>query len=104
MNVIVLDQAKREVNQHIAWYRGRDIRSAQRLAVLFEKALADIAASPHSFSLMEMRRNPGNVRRVRLKNFPIYIPYQVLDSEIYVVAVAHAARRPGYWRRRLPKR
>ena|SRR5581483_7740409 len=103
MTLIILDQAKREINQHIAGYRGRDVRSAERLAVLFEEALAGIASRPHRFSLMEMRCNPGNVRRVRLKTFPIYIPYQVLDRDIYVIAVAHAARRPGYWRRRLQK-
>src|SRR3954470_4620386 len=101
MNVIVLDQAKIEINNHIAWYRGRNPESAQRLAILFEKALADIASKPLHFSLMEMRRNPGNVRRVRLKNFPINIPFQVFDNDVYVIAAAHAARRPGYWRKRL---
>ena len=101
MNVIVLDQAKVEINQHIAWYRGRNPDSAQRLAKLFEKTLADIATKPLRFSLMEMRRNPGNIRRARLKNFPIYIPFQVFDADVYVLAVAHAARRPGYWRKRL---
>lgn len=104
MNVIILDEAKAEINKHIAWYRDRNLDSALRLAKLFEKALADIATQPYRFSLMEMRRNPGNVRRVRLKNFPIYIPFQMFEGDIYVMAAAHTARRPGYWRKRLRKR
>ena len=103
MNLIILDQAKLEVIEQIAWYRDRDLSSAERLASLFEKAIADIAIEPLRFPLMEMRCNPGNIRRARLTNFPIYIPFQVLDNEIYVIAVAHTARRPGYWRRRLRK-
>lgn len=101
MTLIILDEAKIEINDHVAWYRERDLAVAKRLAALFEATLLEIARKPQKFSLMEMRRNPGNVRRVLLKNFPLYIPYQVLDDEIYILAVAHAARRPGYWRRRL---
>jgi toxin ParE1/3/4 len=103
MTLIILDEAKLEINEHVAWYAERDQAAAERLAVLFEEAVLQIAKSPTQFSLMEMRRNPGNVRRVRLKNFPIYIPYQEFDNDIYIVAVAHTARRPGYWRNRLPK-
>jgi len=38
---------------------------------------------------------------VRLNRFPYMLYYRVLDgSRIIVLAVAHAARRPGYWLRR----
>ena len=104
MRLIILDEAKVEINDHVAWYRERDPVAAERLASLFEKTVLEIAKKPRQFSLMEMRRNPGNVRRVLLKSFPIYIPYQTLDDMIYVLAVAHTARRPGYWRSRLRQR
>ena len=39
-------------------------------------------------------------RRHRSRRFPYSVIYQVLDREIFVVAIAHAARRPGYWRSR----
>jgi plasmid stabilization system protein ParE len=104
MNLVILDEAKIEINEQVAWYRDRDSAAAERLAILFEEAVIAITGKPFSFSLMEMRRNPGNVRRVRLRNFPIYIPYQVLQSDIYVIAVAHTARHPGYWRSRLRKK
>jgi len=104
MNLIILDEAKIEINEHIAWYHDLDPGLAERLGKLFEQAVVDIASRPNRFSLMEMRRNPGNVRRVILTNFPIYVLYQVREHDIYVLAVAHASRRPGYWRSRLRKR
>jgi plasmid stabilization system protein ParE len=103
MKLLVLDQAKLEINEHVAWYRDRDPDAAERLSYLFEEAVLEIVKKPTRFSLMEMRRNPGNIRRVILKNFPIYIPYQILDDEVYILAVAHASRRPGYWRKRIRK-
>ena len=98
MTLIILEEAKCEINDHVAWYAERDHTAAQRLAVTFENAVIEIVRKPLQFSLMEMRCNPGNLRRVRLKGFPIYIPYQVIDDNIYVLAVAHVSRRPAYWR------
>ena len=94
MKLIILDEAKLEINEHVAWYAERDLAAAERLADTFEQTVLRIVEKPLQFSLMEMRRNPGNVRRAMLENFPIYVPFQVLDDVIYIVAVAHAARRP----------
>jgi len=40
-------------------------------------------------------------RRVLVRGFPFALVYLELAEEIRVIAVAHAKRRPGYWRRRL---
>jgi hypothetical protein len=45
-------------------------------------------------TLPRMRRN---YRRVNLKVFPFYIAYVTQDDLIWVLAVAHGRRRPGYW-------
>lgn len=103
MTLIILDEAKVEINDHVEWYAERDLDVAERLAAQFEEAVIEIARKPLQFSLMEMRRNPGNVRRVLLKGFPIYIPYQIVADDVYVIAVAHTARRPAYWRGRLKR-
>lgn len=39
-------------------------------------------------------------RRRILKGWPYSIVYQPILGGIYVVAIAHHKRRPGYWRRR----
>jgi toxin ParE1/3/4 len=35
-----------------------------------------------------------------LNRFPYTVLYRVKNDEIFVTAVAHHSRRPGYWRRR----
>jgi toxin ParE1/3/4 len=46
---------------------------------------------------------PRELRRFLLKVFPYRIIYRVQGEEIVVYAVAHVRRRPGYWRKRIPK-
>lgn len=43
-------------------------------------------------------------RRVNLKVFPFYAAYAVEGEVVWVLAVAHGYRRPGYWRERLAGR
>jgi toxin ParE1/3/4 len=104
MNPIIFDEAQDEIDELVAWYAERDPAAAQRLMDLFHEAVKRIASNPTQFSLLEMRRNPGDMRRARLKGFPAYVGYQVFDDEIHVFAVAHTSRKPGYWKSRLRKK
>jgi plasmid stabilization system protein ParE len=94
-------EAQDEATSTVAWYRERNLQVAERLAELFGEAIEEIARHPDSFPRLEYRRNPGNIRRARLKGFPLKVLFQIRDDEIFVFAVAHDSRRPGYWRKRL---
>ncbi len=41
------------------------------------------------------------LRRLLLPRFPYGLLYRVEPDRIYIVAVMHLSRRPGYWRSRL---
>jgi toxin ParE1/3/4 len=41
------------------------------------------------------------LRRLLLPKFPYGLLYRVEPERIYIVAVMHLRRRPGYWRSRL---
>jgi mRNA-degrading endonuclease RelE of RelBE toxin-antitoxin system len=41
------------------------------------------------------------VRRCRLRRFPYGLIYAIDRGDILIVAVAHAHRRPDYWRDRM---
>ena len=45
------------------------------------------------------RQFSKRLRRVLVQRFPYGLLYRVESDEIFVVAVAHVRRRPGYWRR-----
>jgi len=59
-------------------------------------ALAQISGNPERFPFYE---RPA--RACRVVGFPYRVVYEDLPDAIYVVAVAHTRREPGYWRRRL---
>jgi plasmid stabilization system protein ParE len=46
------------------------------------------------------RRGRFPSRQLRVTRFPYSIVYRIRDDDIYVVAVAHTSRRPGYWKDR----
>lgn len=41
-------------------------------------------------------------RRTLMARFPYSIVYSVEPDAIWIIAVAHQRRRPGYWRNRAP--
>ncbi len=62
-----------------------------------ESAFRSIARSPERFPRIEIIRTEREIRRVLLNRFPYIVVYEMLDGQPYVLAVAHAHRRPGYW-------
>lgn len=46
-------------------------------------------------------RVEGQLRRVILRRFPFSLIYAHHADNIFILAVAHQRRRPGYWRTRL---
>ncbi|MBU1614144.1 type II toxin-antitoxin system RelE/ParE family toxin [bacterium] len=40
-------------------------------------------------------------RRCQTRRFPYGIVYQILETEILIVAVAHLHRKPDYWHNRI---
>ncbi len=42
----------------------------------------------------------GEIRHFVLRRFPFSVVYFVHDESVYVLAVAHGSRAPGYWRSR----
>ena len=42
-----------------------------------------------------------NTRRCITNKFPFAIVYQLRRDEIFIAAIMHLARKPGYWKERL---
>ena len=60
-------------------------------------------------ALTRIRQNPqiyaaesGSIRVCPLHRFPYAVFYEELADRIWVAAVGHHSRRPGYWARRRP--
>ena len=50
--------------------------------------------------ILETLRTTQEVRRFVLERFPYTVIFEVLADRVLVLAVAHARRRPNYWKRR----
>jgi plasmid stabilization system protein ParE len=87
--------ASLEYGHAFAWYFVRSPMAAARFEHEVERALQVIAESPHVCPLITSRH-----RRAVLHPFPYSIVFLEMGLEQVVVAVAHAKRRFGYWRRR----
>ncbi len=60
-------------------------------------ALARIQQNPDLYAIQS-----GAVRVCPLHRFPFSVYYEVLADRIWVAAVGHQRRRPGYWSSRRP--
>jgi plasmid stabilization system protein ParE len=88
-------EAESELVEAEAWYRKRSEVAAQAFLLEIGRALTTISDGPH--------RGPRELRGERrfvVDRFPYTIRYWVRLDEIFVTAVAHQSRRPGYWRKR----
>jgi plasmid stabilization system protein ParE len=89
-------QAQEEINQAFDWYFKRNPEAASAFLTEIGASLAQIAAHPQLYSIYTM-----NTRRCVLAKFPYSVIYKEKDEVILIVAVAHAKRRPAYWRGRI---
>ncbi len=62
-----------------------------------DEALQAIEETPSGFPRWERDRR---FRRFTMQRFPYLVFYRDLDDRVEVVAIAHGAREPGYWRKR----
>lgn len=92
--VVVGPIAEREVVAAARWYESRELGLG---AAFVDEVL-------RTFDLIE--QEPENVpflrapyRCKRLDRFPYAVIFKVTAQRVYVRAVAHGRRRPGYWDR-----
>lgn len=78
-----------------AWYHARDPQAAINFEAVVDGALAEIADNPMRWPLIDRWH-----RRRVLTRFPYSIIYRVAADHVRVIAISHAKRRTGYWRKR----
>jgi|SRR6478609_2968389 plasmid stabilization system protein ParE len=90
-----LPGARQDFDESFDWYARRSGVAAERFLAAVSASLIRIAEHPEQFARVDSRH-----RECLVKRFPFRLVYRVEADRILVVAVAHAKRRPGFWRRR----
>jgi hypothetical protein len=93
--------AAEEVAEAAAWYEkerpglGAEFQQAVEAALdLLEEEIVPLVSLPGAAGARGMKR-------LLLRRFPYGLIVRATESEVVVIAFAHTARRPGYWRGRL---
>jgi hypothetical protein len=84
-------QADAELAAEVEFYDDRQRGLGERF---YREVLACLDWIVKNPTLPRLRKNH---RRVNLKAFPFYVAYNVESDRIWVLAVAHGHRKPGYW-------
>lgn len=90
-------EAIREADSAAAYYYGNDPLVSRDFLAVLERVVAEIQATPHRWPYEG--KTPAQRRQV--KRFPYTIFYLNEPDKIFVLAVAHTSRRPGYWKTRI---
>ncbi|MGE3077370.1 MAG: type II toxin-antitoxin system RelE/ParE family toxin [Dehalococcoidia bacterium] len=87
-----------DLEEIVDFLLARSVGQAERFADEFEAAAERILAFPESGRVLE-----DGVRSLRIDGGPFSILYKVDNSlsAVEFLAIAHASRRPGYWKDRV---
>lgn len=95
MRISFHPDATAELEASAGWYAKRNTEASRSFCVAVDIAIANVESDPERFARIDARHRACSVRK-----FPFQIVFRHDNDQIVVVAVAHAKRRPGYWRER----
>jgi hypothetical protein len=95
----VQPEAEREIAEVHAHYEAREPGLGGEFLDALDEMLVRICAAPAAYTPIAPSRL--GLRVASLKRFPYRVIFFTTPAQVEIVAVAHAPRRQGYWRRRL---
>jgi plasmid stabilization system protein ParE len=102
MRFVIHPAAEQEADDAADWYEREDLSLALEFARSYRSLIDDILVHPRRYPEAEDAPDGCDCRNVvRIGRFPYRIVYALVGNDIFVLAVAHHHRRPGYWEHRL---
>jgi len=90
-------EARAEVDAAAAFYFQRNPATAAKFLDELAFVLEEIRYGPQRWPFEIGTR----IQRLHFRRFPFTVYYRNDLHEIYILAVAHTSRRPGYWKSRI---
>jgi toxin ParE1/3/4 len=94
---VLTPAAQAEFDGAVEWYEGRAAGLGLKFLMLVDEAIRAIEESPGAYPLWE---RDARFRKFVMQRFPYVVFYREATEQIDVIAIAHGAREPGYWRKR----
>ena len=95
MTVVFHPEARKEMREAAEYYDRQSPGLGLRMVSELEREFARLLNNP-------LRNAPDALqrRKWRLKKFPYQIIYRAEAERVFVLAIAHNRRAPGYWKER----
>jgi toxin ParE1/3/4 len=91
-------EVESDLSEAASWYDSQRLGLGSEFLLAVEAALAAIQRSPQTFP-----KKRGQIRRALVRRFPYAVFFFIEDKVIHVIAILHAKRNPGVWRRRIER-
>ncbi len=95
LDIVFHPDIEHEVKASYDWYQNQAMGLGDDFLVELEAAYQTIIELPDTWPKFQ-----NGFRRFLLRKFPFSVIYQCNQNTIYVVAVMHNSRKPGYWSER----
>ena len=89
--------ASEEFTEAVRWYEAKRAGLGREFYDAVEHAV-DVVREHPEIGVAVARPHPH--RQYLVEGFPYKVIYRERTADLYIVAVAHASRRPGFWRQR----
>ena len=100
MRIRVLSPAIEEIADAAQWYDDQRAGLGSEFWRAVDDTLAMIERNPHRFGKSEFATDDMDLRFAIVRRFKYVVHFAIAVDEVQIAAVAHPARRPGYWLQR----
>jgi plasmid stabilization system protein ParE len=90
------ETAEAEFVEAAVYYERKVEGLGERFIARIEATVARVLSNP-----LLHRCFDGECRRVKTESFPFFVIYRVRADHLYIFAVMHTSRQPGYWKARI---
>lgn len=88
-------EARIEFREAIAFYRSCQTGLERRFVDAVQTAVRHVCEAPERWRIFD-----GTIRRYLVNVFPYAVLYSIKEERVYIIAVMHSSRKPGYWKLR----
>ena len=95
-SITILHEAEAELWEAVAYYEERSAGLGLDFVAEVEASIKAVRDVPERWPL-----RPDGTRRYLTPRFPYVMVYLYFQDHVWVIAIAHCKRRPGYWSDRI---
>ena len=100
MRVRVLSPATEEITAAALWFDSQSPGLGGQFWQSVDKLLGQIEENPFRFGKSEFATPEIDFRFAMVPRFKYVVHFAIDSEEVLIIAIGHAARKPGYWLRR----